>query len=318
MEKKRAGAAPQIDVLRKKYGAQAIDNAARLHGEDFPAVVAWADEIDPHYAKLWLDFTYGGMFRRGVLDERTRTLVVIGQFVAMGEMDELPVHIRSALAAGATPREALEVILQVSVYIGYPKMIRATRLFRQVLSELGRLGELEATQLPLEGAPRERSLEEARAQWKTPEDQVARRDELVEKYGWKRLSPGLRLQPTHHVASAGRLDRVDQHFNSLWLAFIYAGMYSRGVLDDRTRILCVVGECFVLGELHQAENHIRNALSAGASPREVLEVILQSTIYAGMPSFVRFIAILERALEEAGRLHEITDTQLPLPDENHG
>ncbi len=318
MEKKREGAAPQIDALRKKYGAQAIDNAARLHGGDFPAVVAWADEIDPHYAKLWLDFTYGGMFRRGVLDERTRTLVVIGQFVAMGEMDELSVHIRSALAASATPREALEVILQVSVYIGYPKMIRATRIFRQVLSALGRLDELEATQLPLEGAPRERSLEEARARWKTPAEQVARRDELVKKYGWKRLSPGLRLQPTHHVGSAGRLDRVDQHFNRLWLDFIYAGMYSRGVLDDRTRILCVVGECFVLGEFHQAENHIRNALGAGASPREVLEVILQSTIYAGMPSFVRFIAILGRALEEEGRLHEITDTQLPLPEENHG
>ena len=318
MGKKKEGCAEQGEALRTKYGAQAIDNAARLHGDDFPAVLAWADEIDPHYAKLWLDFTYGGMFRRGVLDERTRTLVVIGQLVAMDEMEALPIHIRSALGAGASPREALEVILQVSVYIGYPKMIRATRIFRQVLGELGRLEELERTQLPLDGAPRERTLEEARAQWKTPEDQVARRDELVQKYGWKRLAPGLRLQPTHHVQSAGRLDRVDQHFNALWLDFIYAGMYSRGVLDDRTRILCVVGECFVLGEFHQAENHIRNALHAGASPREVLEVILQSTIYAGMPSFVRFIAILERALEEQGRLDEITATQLPLPDENHG
>ncbi|HEV7803048.1 MAG TPA: carboxymuconolactone decarboxylase family protein, partial [Burkholderiales bacterium] len=109
------------------------------------------------------------------------------------------------------------------------------------------------------------------------------------------------------------LDRVDPQFNKLWLDYIYVGMYSRGVLDDRTRILCVVGELFVLGEFHQAENHIRNALQHGASPREVLEVILQSTLYAGMPRFVRFIGILERILEEQGRLGEITETRLPLP-----
>jgi alkylhydroperoxidase/carboxymuconolactone decarboxylase family protein YurZ len=143
---------------------------------------------------------------------------------------------------------------------------------------------------------------------------VPRREELLRKYGWRSLSPGLRLQPTHHVQSADRLDRVDPHFNKLWLDFIYAGMYSRGVLDDRTRILCIVGELYVMGEFHQAEHHIRNALTNGATPREVLEVILHSTIYAGMPRFVRFIGILERALEEQGRLHEITETQLPLPD----
>ena len=138
-------------------------------------------------------------------------------------------------------------------------------------------------------------------------------EELLHKYGWQSLSPGLRLQPTHHVQSVERMDRVDQHFNKLWLDYIYNGMYSRGILDDKTRILCVVGELFVMGELHQAENHIANALAQGASPREVLEVILQSTIYAGMPRFIRFVAILESILEKDGRLAEITNTQLPMP-----
>ena len=67
-----------------------------------------------------------------------------------------------------------------------------------------------------------------------------------------------------------------------------------------------------MGEFIQAENHIRNALTHGATPREVLEVILQSTIYVGMPRFVRVVALLQRILEEDGRLVELTDTQLPL------
>jgi alkylhydroperoxidase/carboxymuconolactone decarboxylase family protein YurZ len=273
--------------------------------------LSWASELDPHYARLLHDFSHGGMFRRGILDVRTRCLVLVGEFVAMDEMEELGAHIRVALEHGVAPREILEVILQTTVYFGYPKAKRGARELKRVLNELGRMDEIASTQLP-DGGP-ERSLEREREAWKTPVEQVPRREALLAKYGWRSLSPGLRLQPTHHLQSVARLDRIDPHFNKLWLDFIYAGMYSRGVLDDRTRILCIVGELFVVGEFHQAENHIRNALQHGASGREVLEVILQSTIYAGMPRFVRFVTILEHALEEQGRLHEITETQLPLP-----
>ena len=303
----------RIEQLRAKYGAEAVDNALRLHSLDFLGSIEWADELDQHYAKLLVDFTYGGMYRRGVLDDRTRCLVVVGQMVAMDEMEELPQHIRGALDCGATPREVLEVILQTTVYLGYSKARRAARICRRVLNERGRLHEVTATQLPVDGGRSQRSLQQERLTWKIAADQAPRVDTLLEKYTWQSLSPGLRLQPTHHVQSVERMDRVDQHFNKLWLDYIYSGMYSRGVLDDRTRILCVVGELFVMGDFHQAENHIRNALAQGATPREVLEVILQSTIYAGMPRFVRFVAILESILEKEGRLSEITKTQLPLP-----
>ena len=67
-----------------------------------------------------------------------------------------------------------------------------------------------------------------------------------------------------------------------------------------------------MGEFIQAENHIRNALTHGATPREVLEVILQSTIYVGMPRFVRVVALLQRILEEDGRLVELTAMALSL------
>lgn len=303
----------RIAQLRARYGAAAIDAALRLHGQDFAQWIEWADELDPHYARLLLDFTYGGMYARRVLDDRTRCLVVVGQMVALDAMDELPFQIRGALAGGATPREVLEVILQTAVYLGYPRARRAAKVCRQVLAEMGRLQEITATQAAIDGGRSQRLLERERTEWKVQPEQRPRVDALLAKYGWQSLSPGLRLQPTHHVQSVERMDRVDQHFNKLWLDYIYSGMYSRGMLDDRTRVLCVVGELFVMGEFHQADNHVRGALMHGASPREVLEVILQSTIYAGMPRFIRFVALLESILESEGRLAEITDTQLPLP-----
>lgn len=42
--------------------------------------------------------------------------------------------------------------------------------------------------------------------------------------------------------------------------------------------------------------------------------MLQATVYVGMPRFVRVMGVLVRILEEDGRMAELTDTQLPLPD----
>ena len=303
----------RMEKLRQKYGAKGIDNGTRLHPDHFAGMLEWRDELDPHYAKLWLDYTYGGFYQRGVLTDRVRLLVVIAQCVALDETEALDIHIRSALGQGATPREVLEVLLQITVYLGSFKVTRAVRVFREIVTELGRMDEITETQLPLEGRNPERSLEKERPTWRVPDERFPRREELMRKYGWHGISAGLRLQPTHHAQTVQRLDRIDQNFLKLWLDFIYAGMYVRGVLDDKTRILCVVGVCTVLDETAQNENHLRAALIFGATPREVLEVVLQSTIYCGMPRSLRAAAILERILDEQGRSAELTDTQLPLP-----
>ncbi len=304
--------APALTRLKQKYGDRAIDGLARVHPDHVAEHIEWCDALDPHFTKLWLDFTYGGMTGRGILDERKRCLILVGQFLVMEDWDQLAVHIRNALRH-ATPREVLEVLLQATVYLGYPKIMRATRVFTKVVKQLGRMKEITGTQMPITGHPAKRSLAAERKTWDVSAKECPRQEELLRKFGWEGLSTGFRLQPSHHHKTVEQLERVDEHFLKLWLDYIYAGMYTRGILDDQTRILCVIGELMVMGEFIQAENHIRNALTHGATPREVMEVVLQSTIYVGMPRFVRVVALVERVLKELGRLDELTSTQLPLP-----
>src|SRR6185503_9694793 len=175
----------RIERFRKKYGAAAIDNGMRLRPDDFLDEVEWRDRIDQHYTRSWLEFTYGGLFARKGLDERTRLLVSIAQFLAMGELEELERQIPSALEARATPREVLEIILQSTVYIGYVKASRGARICVKVLERLGRLDEITQTQLPLEGRMPERSLEKERASWPAAksEEESALREALLKKYG---------------------------------------------------------------------------------------------------------------------------------------
>lgn len=301
-----------LDEMREKYGASSVDNATRLNPDDIEEMIEWRDALDPHYTKLWMDYTYGGLFARGVLDDRTRLLVAIAQCVAIGDLEGVESNVRAALGQGATPREALEVILQVGTYVGIPKVVPAARAFRRIITELGRIDEITSTQLPLDGRSSERSLEAERATWNVPDEDFPQREAFFKKYGWEGISAGLRLQPTHHVEGVTNLDRIDQHFLSLWLTLIYAGLYERKVLDDKTRILCMVGICTVIDEEAQAYNHQRAALMFGATPREVLEVTLQSTIYCGMPRSLRAMRMLMRILEHRGRTKEITETQLSL------
>jgi alkylhydroperoxidase/carboxymuconolactone decarboxylase family protein YurZ len=176
-----------------------------------------------------------------------------------------------------------------------------------VLDRLGRLEEVTNTQLPLEGRTPERSLAEERARWpaaKSPEE-TAWRERMLEKYGWKGVSTRIRTQNHQSNESIDTYDRVDPHYLQLWFDFIYGELYPRGVIDDRTRLLMMVGICLALNEPVQLENHIRGALLHGATPREVLEVIVHSTAYCGMPTTVQTTRVLERVAREENRLGEL-------------
>jgi 4-carboxymuconolactone decarboxylase len=297
----------RIARLKQKYDPAAIDNGMRLRPDDFLDEVEWRDRIDQHYTRAWLEFTYGGLFMRSGLDERTRLLVALAQFLALGELEEFQQQIPTALAAGATPREVLEIPLQSTVYIGYIRASHGARICVRVLERLGRLDEITDTQLPLEGRMPQRSLAEERTRWPAAKsaEETAWRERMIEKYGWSGVSTRIRTQNHQSNEAIDTYDRVDPHYLKLWYDFIYGELYPRGIIDDRTRLLMMVGICLALDEPVQLANHIRGAMLLGATPREVLEVIVQSTAYVGMPATVQTVRVLDRIAREEGRASEL-------------
>lgn len=141
-------------------------------------------------------------------------------------------------------------------------------------------------------------------------DKEARKQELLEKYNRKAIETGIRLQGEFFLRVVHELDELDQEWTEVWLTWIYDHMYNRGVLDDKTRVLCIVGECVVSDEAVQLPNHIRSALRVGATPREVQEVILQAHIYAGMPKMIKAMRIYRDLMRDLGHL-DLTDPPFP-------
>jgi alkylhydroperoxidase/carboxymuconolactone decarboxylase family protein YurZ len=241
--------------------------------------VSWTDDLDPHFARTWADYT-GGLAARRVLSDRVRYLVGIGECTMIGEPAAVIRLAEAALSAGVSIAEIHEVLLQGCIYAGRPTVDPVLNAFAEFVDRAGLKDALMQARLPAEGHNAERSLERERPTWPA-EHHFRRVDDMLARYDWRGVSTSVLTQMKHPSALLETLDVIDPEYASLWLNFIYTEMYSRHVLDDRTRTMVMIGDCLAMGSRDQTENHMRNALVLGASLEEVLEVILQSLQYLG-------------------------------------
>ena len=203
--------------------------------------------LDPSFGSIWSQHV-GRLLGRDQLDERTRFLVLTSQYTVTRRPEQLEENLGAALSAGVDAAELLEIILQAYVYMGPWVVAEACRVYESVLTSRGEV----PPDLPKQRRDvSRRDLDEERATWSSADAADGRIDELLETYGWEAISNGLRLRPGHHINMLDTLDALDPDFLKTWLDAVYEGMYGRGIVDDRTRLLCVVGATLALGETHQ-------------------------------------------------------------------
>jgi alkylhydroperoxidase/carboxymuconolactone decarboxylase family protein YurZ len=291
--------------LREKYGEEALEAGRALQPNTFDRRLAQRDRLDENFTRLWLDFQILGMSRRTVLDARTRLLVQVGQFTMAKAHPALDDAIRAALAADVHVSEIFEIILQCSIYGGQTAVDPAIEIFEKISQELGLEEELSKSQIPVDGTASSRSLEEERPKWHPEDAADPRLQDMIDRHGWLGVSCGLMLRPQHHLMTLAWQDALDAEWADLWERFIYEGLYTRRVVDDKTRLLCMVGNCVAVGEALQSRAHMRGAMRLGASAREVMEVIIQSTVNFGMPGSLAALKAFYLIMEEDGRLEEI-------------
>ncbi|MCU1425821.1 MAG: hypothetical protein JWM51_2112, partial [Microbacteriaceae bacterium] len=73
-------------------------------------------------------------------------------------------------------------------------------------------------------------------------------------------------------------------------------VWSRPGLARRDRSIAVISSLIALHHWEELEMHLRAALGTGLTREEIIEVILQSAVYAGVPAANRAFAIAKDAL----------------------
>lgn len=80
---------------------------------------------------------FGEAWHRPVLDHKTRSMITLAMLIAMSREQEIKVHVRGALANGATKEEIRELLMHSIIYCGIPRAVGAFRAAVEVLKEMG-------------------------------------------------------------------------------------------------------------------------------------------------------------------------------------
>jgi 4-carboxymuconolactone decarboxylase len=97
-----------------------------------------------------------------------------------------------------------------------------------------------------------------------------------------------------------KIKAVAPEFAWVNVTFPFGELYSRDVLDLKTRELCTVAALTVQGfSLPELKIHINAAVRSGASRDEVVEVITQMIAYAGFPAATNALMTAQAVFQEA-------------------
>ena len=112
-----------LKLRKQMFGSDAVDARMNATG-DFGRPL---QDIINAYA-------YGDIWSRPGLDRKTRSLTVLAMMAAANRPAEFSVHVRGALANGATAEEIREVLLLLAMYCGIPAANDAHRLAAEIVS----------------------------------------------------------------------------------------------------------------------------------------------------------------------------------------
>lgn len=76
-------------------------------------------------------------------------------------------------------------------------------------------------------------------------------------------------------------------FFALVTQFCFGMFWSRSQLDLRSRSLCTVAQLAALGKTDELRGHLVGALNLGITREELIEVLMQTACYAGIPAAVQ-------------------------------
>jgi 4-carboxymuconolactone decarboxylase len=83
-------------------------------------------ELAPDFARMTIEFAFGDLYARTVLDLRSREIAAIAALAALGTAaPQLRVHVAAAIHLGIAREEIIEILMQTAIYAGFPAALNS-------------------------------------------------------------------------------------------------------------------------------------------------------------------------------------------------
>ena len=109
------------------------------------------------------------------------------------------------------------------------------------------------------------------------------------------------LGDEHVDRAIERTSEFTAPFQDFITRYAWGSIWAREQLDRRTRSAVTLAALTALGREHELAMHVRAALRNGLTPTEIGEVLLHTSVYAGVPVANRAFAIADEVLREEPR-----------------
>ena len=95
-------------------------------------------------------------------------------------------------------------------------------------------------------------------------------------------------------------DDFSEEFQQLVTQYCWNEIWNRPGLERRTRSMLNLAMLMALGRSQEFATHLRGAINNGVSKEEIREVLLQATVYCGMPAGVDAFRVAKEVFREMG------------------
>ena len=97
-------------------------------------------EFDAPFQNLITESAWGHVWSSDALTKRERSLITIALLAALGQWDEVAMHVRATQRTGASREDIREALMHVAIYAGVPAANHAIKIARQVFAEMDEKG----------------------------------------------------------------------------------------------------------------------------------------------------------------------------------
>lgn len=92
--------------------------------------------FDEEFQNLITEGAWGTVWASERISQRERSMLTLALLAALGNFDEIPMHIRATVRTGASKQDVLEVFQHVAIYAGVPRANHAIKLAKSTFAEM--------------------------------------------------------------------------------------------------------------------------------------------------------------------------------------
>ncbi len=113
-----------------------LKNLVKIDGAAAEVVFDSLKDLAPDLNDMMLEFAFGTIYERGVLNFKQREMITITSLLTQGGCEnQLRVHIQASLNVGLTQEEIIETFIHCVPYVGFPRVLNAIVVAKEIFTD---------------------------------------------------------------------------------------------------------------------------------------------------------------------------------------